>query len=113
MPLSPLTILSFIDTVAVVLSQAYQLARLRLASAASPVLRLLRQRDHALAKVQLLRRELAILRAQRQFMSPHRRPDYRPKERLAILQLRRLRGWSITTPVAFDSIIGGGISSDY
>src|SRR5258707_14762194 len=28
-------------------------------------------------------------------MPPHRRPDYLPEQRLAILQLKRLRGWSI------------------
>jgi transposase InsO family protein len=93
--LSSATVRRLIDSVAVVLSQAYQLARVRLASAASPVLRLLVQRDQAITETELLRRELAILRAQRNRIAPHRRPDYAPSQRLAILQLRRLRGWTI------------------
>jgi len=43
--LSSVTVLRLVDSVAVFLSHAYQLARVRLASAASPVLRLLVQRD--------------------------------------------------------------------
>lgn len=92
--LSSATVVRLADSVAVVLGQAYQLARVRLASAASPVLRLLMQRDQAITETDLLRREVAILRSQRQGMAPHRRPDYEPSQRLAILQLRRLRGWS-------------------
>jgi putative transposase len=88
-------VLFLVDSVANILSQAYQLARARLASAASPVLRLLVQRDQTLGELELLRRELDILRAQRESMPPHQRPDYRPEQRLAILQLRRLRGWSV------------------
>jgi transposase InsO family protein len=38
---------------------------------------------------------LETFHAQREGLPPHRRPDYRPEQRLAILQLRRLRGWSI------------------
>src|SRR5579862_8823939 len=87
--------LRLVDGVAIVLSRAYQLARVRLASAASPVLRMMVQRDYAVSEVELLRRECSILRAQRQQMLPHRRPDYPSEQRLAILQLLRLRGWSI------------------
>lgn len=76
---------------AILLAHAYQLARIRLASAASPILRLLLQRDHTLTGLHLMRRELEILRAQRQSMPPHRRPDYGPQQRLAIVQLHRLR----------------------
>ena len=93
--ISSLDVLRLIDAVAVVLSQAYQLARVRLASAASPVLRLICQRDHAHGARELLRRELAILRAQRQQMPPHRRPDYHARQRLAIIQIHRMRAWSI------------------
>jgi hypothetical protein len=46
LPLSPTGVLRLVDSVAIVMSQAYQLARVRLASAASPILRLLVQRDH-------------------------------------------------------------------
>jgi hypothetical protein len=48
--------LRLVDSLAVVLSQAYQLARVRLASAASPIFRLLVQRDHAVSEVEMLRR---------------------------------------------------------
>ena len=76
------------------LSEAYQLARCRLASAASPVLRLATQRDQIHVEMDLLRRELEILRGARGAVPPHKRPDYNPEQRLAILQLMRLRGWN-------------------
>jgi transposase InsO family protein len=92
--LSTAIVLGLVDSMAILLSQAYQLARARLASAGSPILRLLFQRDQEVTEGDLLRRELDIFRAQRESLPPHRRPDYRPEQRLAILQLRRLRGWS-------------------
>ena len=93
--LSSATVLRLVDSMAVLLNQTYQLARARLASAASPIVRLLVQRDHAFTEVELLRRDMEVFRAQRESIPPHRRPDHRPEQRLAILQLRRLRGWSI------------------
>jgi len=42
--LSSATVLRLVDSVAIVLAQAYQLARARLASAASPIVRLLGHR---------------------------------------------------------------------
>jgi len=93
--LSSTTVLRVVDSMAILLSQAYQLARQRLASAGSPILRLLVQRDQEATEVDLLRREVEVFRAQRESLPPHRRPDFRPAQRLAILQLRRLRGWSI------------------
>ena len=93
--LSYASVLRLIDSMAILLSQAYQLARARLASAGSPVLRLLVQRDQETTETDLLRREVAILRAQREGLPPYRRPNYQSGQRLAILQLRRLRGWSI------------------
>jgi putative transposase len=81
--------------VAILLSQAYQLPRARLASAGSPILRLLVQRDQEATEGDMLRRELEIFRIQRESIAPHRRPDYSRAQRLAILQLRQLRGWSI------------------
>jgi len=93
--LSSAAVLRLVDSMAILLSQAYQLARARLASAASPIVRLLVQRDQVVSEGDLLRREAEIFRAQREGLPPHRRPDYRPEQRLAIRQLRRLRGWSI------------------
>ena len=88
---SSATVLRLVDSMAILLSQAYQLSRARLASAGSPVLRLLVQRDQETTETDLLRREVEILRAQRGGLPPHRRPNYQPGQRLAILQLRRLR----------------------
>ena len=85
-----------IDSVAIVLAQAYQLARARVAACASPVLRVMAQRDHVCCEMELLRRELAVLRGQRENLAPHRRPEYSPDQRLAILQIMRLRNWNTT-----------------
>ena len=82
---------------AVVLAKAMQTARIRLSAAASPLLRLMIQRDHAVTESALLRRELDILRTSRAALPPHRRPDYPPEQRMAIIQLMRLRGWNVTT----------------
>ena len=97
MPLDRAAVLSTVDAMAVVLAQAMQTARMRLASAASPLLRLMIQRDHAVTESAFLRRELDILRASRQSLAPHRRPDYPPEQRLAIIQLLRLRKWNVKT----------------
>ena len=64
--LSSATVLRLVDCMAILLSQAYQLARACLASAASPIVRLLVQRDQAFTEVDLLRREAEIFRAQRE-----------------------------------------------
>ena len=93
-PVKSDTILRIVDSVAIVLCQAYQLARARLASAASPVLRVMMERDQLLTESELLRRELAVLRDQRAGLHPSKRPDYAPEQRLAILQVMRLRGWN-------------------
>ena len=53
--LSSATVLGLVDSMAIVLSQAYQLARARLASAGSPIVRLLVQRDQEATKGDLLR----------------------------------------------------------
>ena len=88
--------LKLIDSLAIVIAQAYQLARCRLASTASPVLQLVMERDELHTEVAWLKRELEILRSQRADMAPNKRPAYSPEQRLAILQLMRQRGWSIT-----------------
>ena len=97
MPFNPTATLAAVDAMAIVLAQAMQTARMRLAAAASPLLRLMIQRDHAITESALLRRELDILRASRQGLAPHRRPDYPPEQRLAIIQLMRMRGWNVKT----------------
>ena len=52
--LSSATVLRLVDSMAILLSQAYQLARAQLASAASPIVRLLVQRDQAVSEADLL-----------------------------------------------------------
>ncbi len=89
-------ILRIIDSVAITLMHAYQLARIRIATTPSPVLRLMALRDQSNWEVDLLRRELAVLRAQRAGVRPHKRPDYSSEQRLAILQIMRLRNWNST-----------------
>ena len=49
--LSSAAVLRLVDSMAIVLAQAYQLARTRLASAASPILRLVVQRDGAFGSI--------------------------------------------------------------
>ena len=61
-----------IDSVAIVL------ARARVAACASPVLRLMAHRDHVSWEMELLRRELDILRGQRENLPPRRRPGCSP-----------------------------------
>ena len=51
--------LKIIDSVAIVIAQAYQLARCRLASTASSTLQLMMERDELHTEVQWLKRELS------------------------------------------------------
>ncbi len=87
--------LKIIDSVAIVIAQAYQLARCRLASNASSALRLIMERDEFLTETEWLKRELEILRGQRANLLPRKRPEYSMEQRFAILQLMRQRGRSI------------------
>ena len=87
-------VLRIMDSVAIVLAQAYQLVRMRLSSCASPVLRMTTQRDQMAWDNDLLRRALAVLRGQRKNTPPHRRPAFSPEQRLAIVQIMRLRSWN-------------------
>ena len=87
--------LRWIDAMAIVLAQAYQLVRVRLADSGSSIWRALARRDHLRIEIELLRREMAVLRAQRAGLNPHKRPEYHPEQRFEILQVMRLRGWSL------------------
>jgi hypothetical protein len=53
------------------------------------------ERDRALEELLRLREELRIKDARMAIISPHRRPHYPPTERLAILELKSVRGWSL------------------
>jgi transposase InsO family protein len=84
-----------VETTAILFAQAYVLARERAAQHSFTLVRLMAQRDQAIIETRLLRRELEVLRRNRQRLPPARRPPYAPADRFEILQLRRLRGWSI------------------
>jgi len=45
-------------------------------------------------EVAMLREELRIINARTSRIDPHQRPQYLPTERMAILELRAMRGWS-------------------
>ena len=95
--LSTASVLRITDAISTALAAGIQDARTRLSAAASPLLRLMIQRDHEVTESELLRRELDILRAGRENMPPQKRPDYCPAQRLAILHLMRLRDWNLKT----------------
>ena len=91
---------SLIGIISNVVAQAYELARQRLASSGSPVLRMMIQRDHAVTDASLSDREMAVLRGSREGMKPKSRPAYTGTQRLEILQIMRLRGWTIAETAA-------------
>ena len=57
--------------------------------------RLRAERDRHQEDNALLREELRIKDARMASISAHHRPFYRPRERLAILELKAVRGWSL------------------
>ena len=90
--------LKFIDAIAIAIAiaiaQGYMLARARLTSHPSPVLRLAAARDALAWEAALLERELRVFRQERERIPSKQRPHYTPTNRLAILQIMRLRDWS-------------------
>src|SRR5437867_4481786 len=81
--------------------QVISLARTNLALAqgwASESNRQLRRRaegDRLRQEIQILREEIRIKDARMEQLEAHRRPHYPPVARLAILELRAARGWSL------------------
>ncbi len=59
-------------------------------------IRLRAELDRALQLIALLREQLAIHKLRMAQLPPHRRPYYRPTERMSILQLKAACGWSLT-----------------
>jgi len=51
--------------------------------------------DHLQQEIQLLREEIRIKDDRMEQLEAHRRPHYPPTQRLAILELRAARGWSL------------------
>ena len=82
------------DTMATLLACSAVAARARLLTHASPLVRLMAQRDTLNHETALLERELAVFRSQRQRRAPKQRPHYAPEERAEILRVMRLRNWS-------------------
>ena len=58
-------------------------------------IRLKAERDRAVQELALLREETRIKDARMVSINPHRRPHYPPPERLAILEFKAARGWSL------------------
>ena len=87
-------ILRVIDSVAIVIAQGYMLARARLSSLPSPVLQAAIFSDDAIWNAQLVERELAVFREERERVSAKQRFHYTPAHRFEILQIMRLRNWS-------------------
>ena len=84
-----------IEAIAVAFSSAYLVARSRVTSVRSKIVRLMSMRDSYRWQLVLLRRENALLRQRLERMPPQKRPQYSPEDRFAILQLMWLRRWSI------------------
>ena len=58
-------------------------------------MRLAAENDRLKQENQLLREEIRIKDARMAKIDPHRRPYYPPTERMAILELKAARGWSL------------------
>ncbi len=93
-PWSKSSVLQYIDDIAIAVAQGYKLARARLISHPSPVVRLAIARDAMAWDAALLEREQAVFRQERQRIPSKQRPHYTPTNRLEILQIIRLRDWS-------------------
>jgi putative transposase len=70
-------------------------ARGKAARSANPRLRRATKIERLRAEIAMLREELRIKDARLAQLLPQRRPHYRPVERMAILELRAARGWSL------------------
>ena len=51
--------------------------------------------DRAKQEITMLQEQTRILNARMAAITPHRRPHYPPRERMAILELKAARGWSL------------------
>ena len=86
-----------LDSIACIWMQSYQLVRGRAAGSPSSTIRLMAERDDALWHAAFLEREVAVFRRRIGAMNPHKRPPLQPQDRFEILQIIRLRGWSLKT----------------
>ena len=65
------------------------------ANSSNSRVRLKAELDRVDQELALLQEEMRIKDARTERIDPHRRPHYPPVERMAILQLRAARGWSL------------------
>ena len=89
------TVFHLIDAVAIAIAQGYMLARARLISHPSPVIRLAAARDAASWDARLLERELAVFRQERERLTAKQRPHYTAKwlrTYLGLLSIGRTKG---------------------
>jgi hypothetical protein len=73
--------------------------------------RLKAELDRANQEIVLLREEMRIKDARMTRIDPHRRPHCPPVERMAILQLRAARGWSLAQTATVFQVTAPTISS--
>src|SRR5215831_19443089 len=70
-------------------------SRGRAARSSNPRVRRAARTNQLEQEIALLREEIRIKDARTHRIPAHRRPHYQPSERLAILELRAARGWSL------------------
>ncbi len=98
----PASVLRTLDTIACSLTAVLMLVRSRAAASGSPIVRSFADRDEHAWDAALSKREADILRGRIESHTPQHRPHYLPEARFEIVQLMRLRRWSIeTTAVRF------------
>ena len=84
-----------LEAVVTVMTNAYMMARSRAAGSPSKTVRLIAERDDALWRAAIAERKCDILRRRLLNMNPHKRPEYLPGDKLAILEIMWLLGWSM------------------
>jgi len=86
---------AFIHAIALT-AAAFNAALGRTATQGSKLARIQARLDRANHEIALLKEEMRLKDARFRRVNPHRRPHYRPIERMQILQLRAARGWSMS-----------------
>ena len=81
------------------------------ADCTNPKVRMQSDLDRAEQEIVLLREEIRIKDGRMAQLPPHQRPYYPPAERMAILQLRAARNWSLEQTARTFLLAGGTIAS--
>ena len=74
-------------------------------------IRLKARLDRAQQEIALLREQLRINNLRMEVIPPNRRPHYPPQERMAILELKAARGWSLKQTARVFSVTSATIAS--